>query len=621
MVLEQISDSVPVPYLGGEEDYFVGNGVVGAVSDISGRLNMLIGCDYTCPSFLQEERLLLTVDGYSVPINFHMHRLRHSGVFAGQYEYGGICVKIYDFTIEKEPVFHRLAVIQNVSDRAHRVQLQAVIRPGHDETNIKSGMAVLRRSKGCWCFGNAETKNWADRYCEIFFSGGCDAVAGFQQLTVYTLEHTLTSGAGFVTTLCHYHYYAGDRDSEMIQGLSSLNAVSQLKGLHRSVEQWNKWLDTDGFYPLFDAYPEEMDIVEGCLVAVRTQQNRDGGFIAGIHKYANSYIRDSHGCFRLLMATGHWEECRRLIQNIHSRWEIAGYIPNWWSMGSDTFIGDSFVNNASEITAYYLFMLRDYWQQTGDASLVEDCLPSAIWAADAQLTWMLGHGYLMNFNGDETEQYVSRSDGEEYGGFPAVEGWDGRNDSFPSTVAALASLSFLSDFFQETGRQDPYQPYLDTIRTAVDSAFLEPDTGCHAWARDAVTHKRLQNVMTNFRLLPVWLGARLANGGERQDALSTLHYRDPDTGFLPNAYPDNRGFCGHSLALLLYDLVKLEQAVPARDVYRTIRNSPLLSCWGTVSEFYGPGGVANGHGYRGFESGILGEAVLAFLQSGFASQE
>jgi hypothetical protein len=51
----------------------------------------------------------------------------------------------------------------------------------------------------------------------------------------------------------------------------------------------------------------------------------------------------------------------------------------------------------------------------------------------------------------------------------------------------------------------------------------------------------------------------------------------------------------------------------AADVYHTIMNSSFLGCWGTVSEFYGPGGVPNGHNYRAFESGPNAEAIIRYF--------
>ena len=70
------------------------------------------------------------------------------------------------------------------------------------------------------------------------------------------------------------------------------------------------------------------------------------------------------------------------------------------------------------------------------------------------------------------------------------------------------------------------------------------------------------------------------------------------------------GFCGHTAALFLYDMVCLNEPEAALRTARGILDSPLLSMYGTVSEFYGPSCVPNGHNCRGFEGGITGEALM-----------
>ena len=48
------------------------------------------------------------------------------------------------------------------------------------------------------------------------------------------------------------------------------------------------------------------------------------------------------------------------------------------------------------------------------------------------------------------------------------------------------------------------------------------------------------------------------------------------------------------------------------ELLETILHSNLLSWYGTVSEFYGPGGTPNGHGNRPFEGGVVGEALVSY---------
>ena len=111
--------------------------------------------------------------------------------------------------------------------------------------------------------------------------------------------------------------------------------------------------------------------------------------------------------------------------------------------------------------------------------------------------------------------------------------------------------------------------------------------------------------------MPLWLRVPLADGREGDDVKAAIAARRPDTGYIPNCPGVGEGFCGHTLGLALYGAVAL--GLPEADeLLETILHSNLLSRYGTVSEFYGPGGTPNGHGNRPFEGGIVGEALVSY---------
>jgi hypothetical protein len=79
--------------------------------------------------------------------------------------------------------------------------------------------------------------------------------------------------------------------------------------------------------------PRARDVIEGSLLVVKMLQDTSGGFIAGLREYPHSYVRDSHGAARLLSATHHNAEVKKLIQNIVYKTKTFGHIPNAWQMG------------------------------------------------------------------------------------------------------------------------------------------------------------------------------------------------------------------------------------------------------------------------------------------------
>ena len=594
-----------VPVLGRDEAYFIGNGIVGAAINADSEVTLSVGRDYTSPNFIKRETIKIAVNATNYEFRPSMHRIRHTGVFAGSVTFDDVGVEIADFTLPGKPFLLRILKLKNQSDKTKVVE--TCIEVQTDKQTDKSGSALrIVVTASDWCFGNKETMNWKERFCEIGFANG-----GIIKSDDIISEKVQIEAKGEQELLIYHYHYDEDNpyNDEDIMYISSTRPYDLFA---QSLLSWQDWFGEGNF---MSDKSKVQDVIEGCLIAVKTQQNSDGGMIAGIHKYANSYVRDCHGGFRLLIATGHYDEAQKIILNIHAKFQAAGFIPNWWSMGSDAFIGHTFNNDASEITAYYLFMLRDYIKATGNEELFETVYDSAGWAADAQLRFMLANNYLMDFNGDETEQYVCKQDGEEYGGFPAVEGWAHINYSFAATCAALTSLEFFAEFVKRLGYDDEYSQHFCSIRSAIDRIFFRSDIGLHSWAVNRETMEPLDNIVTNYNLIPLWIGARLSDEKEKSDALGMLRYINKDTGFLPNSHPDVQGFCGHSLGLLLYCMMKLDKKSEARKIVYTILNSPLLSRWGTVNEFYGPGCVPNGHVYRAFESGILGEALLLFSRA------
>ena len=582
-----------------QDTYFFGNSIVGASGKPDGELSFVIGPDYTCPNYLKSEKLYLVAEGRKIELNFEMKRIRHSGVFFGFCHLSDASVYMWDFAPSGISAILRFFYVRSDKFDASQLKLCAEILPFECDASISVNRLSIKKDTSRYCFGNRETLNWANRYCDIYFNGGSDMVSALAD-DKYIIEKA-TDSNGFAT-LVHNCYYDAPRELE----------GDILLLLQKTINDWESWLSR-GKMPYIEDQ-RAADALESLLLSVKMQQNRDGGAIAGIRKYANSYVRDTHGAMRILMATEHYSEVALLLRNIHTRWEISGFIPNWWSMGSDSFIGHSFHNDAAEVTSYYIFMARDYYKKTKDRQLLGEIAPSLSWAADVQMKWLEEHDYTMDFNGDETEQYCCYKDGQEYGCFKDPRyPWDAKALSFSSMCAALCSMEWWYSFSDaDTGS---IEPKLARLRNKIDEIFYRKNEGIHAWSAKPSDNGYSQHEanLTNYLLFPLWIGATLNDNGEIKDAAAVKNFVNPN-GFLPNSPEAMPGFCGHTMGLFLYDMLLLgdEFSDAAEKAVQTILNSDLLSMYGTVSEFYGPSCVPNGHNCRPFEGGIVGEALIKY---------
>ena len=594
-----------VPYFGHDGPYCIGSGVVAASGRSDGEWDFAVGPDLTGPDFLESEVIFL--DGEKIP--FEIYRLRGTGAFFGLASAPGLYrASLFDVTPPGACVILRFLTLENESEDDRRLPLEVRVVPASQASVVPADGAVgIVEPEGCWCFGAHETKNHAERRMRVRVPG---ATVG-QRDGEYVLTLPLDIAAGGIAAVPIWHEFAYGTDYPTPEDAAGF--------LDRGITGWENWL-ARGKFPNAIRDRRLRDAVESLLLNVRMQQNRDGGMIAGIRKYANSYVRDTHGGARLLNICGHPDDVGRLIYNIHTRWEISGFIPNWWSMGSDTFIGDSFCNNASEITAYYIFMLRDYLEAGGDPSLTSRVMPSVRWAADKQIRFLKANEYLMTFNGDETEQYCVNRDGEEYGPFGSVHSEDRLNfyksgDSFAATAAAAGSLEWFAHF---TGERE-YADFAAEVRERMETVFWDGAAGRHGWISDEDGLR--QTALTNSLLMPLWLHVPLADGRDVADVKAAIASRMADTGYLPNCPGVSEGFCGHTPGLALFCAAAL--GLPEADeLADTALNSNLLSRYGTVSEFYGPGGTPNGHGNRPFEGGVVGEALVFYaMKKGLTDPE
>jgi hypothetical protein len=615
----QVQSILPeqVPYLGPKENYFLGSGVSGAMGNTNGLWNALLGPNYTSPDFLKKEVLSINLDGKNLELTPEMHRGKRTGIFYGKLDLEDITVYLVDFTNDKKPWVTRLVSIRNNAPNPHKISIQASIIAENCTPNIVDNSAIsLYADTTRWTFDslNKESKNWADRYSLITFNTNCRASKNGEVYILKTEEFILRKGNTFKAALYHYQHYkeAGKQPAYYINFIKARKIDADLQ---LSISDWMSWMAKG---KMFDDKVKEQkarDIIEGSLLTVKMLQDTSGGLIAGLGEYPHSYVRDSHGACRLFTITEHYDELKKVIQTICNKTTLWGHIPNAWQMGANTWHLYKFNNPNAETPAYFVCLIKYYFENTRDQKFVESIFPFIKNAIDVQNIDMRANNWRIDFNGDETERYTVRTDGDTYG---MLADWtsneDCKNWSFPSCVMALASTNFFVEYLQATGRVELAQTYAEQaekIKTSIDKTFWRSDLKIHDWCRK-LDNSWPRYRIPNYTMLPVWIGVELKENKQNSDVIAMKQYLNPVTGYLPTAPGDVEGFSGHNLAYMLYALKKLHDP-KADDLFKTLMTAPLISCWGTVSEFYGPNGTPNGHLLNPFSTGIMGEALLRYF--------
>lgn len=595
-----------------DEKYFIGNGIAGGGGNTAGEWDFLIGPDYTSPNFIYSETIFLKVDGELQPVQFGFHRIRATGIFYGSAVVKNALIQVMDFAVPGNPLLIRKFVITNTSQQPLALQILAQVKPGQ---SIKtkffklSGALLLTADKTAPLFGNGDGGNWKIRYAQIAFTG---------QQTISEKDSIITLQSGKIQilpsqfktiSLCHQL-----NDVQTSYGKMPVFDEQYVSSkLSSALLYWEKWL-REGSQLACDNQ-RVIDIIESSLIGIKMQQNRDGGFIAGVRKYAFSYIRDSHGACRGLLSCGHSAEAKKYLQTTYRKFKVLKQIPNSVQMGADLSMHGN-GNQFAESPAYILLLARDYYKVTRDLKFLVQINELLKYAMDIQVSHAKGANWLLPFNGDETEKYCVREDGQEYGGSPqALTDFNPDDWSMASLAACISSIDFYSKYLKLSGKDNEIEIYVKSkqlLLQSVSDNFFNKQAGYIDWAvkKDKIFYPY---TVVNFELLPLWFGASMQNDIEKKLTKAMLKFINPATGFIPNAPGNIEGFCGHSLGYLLYNL-SIMKSPERRHVFNTLISSNIIQKFGMVNEYYGPSGVPNMHNLRCFESGIVLDAIVAYLK-------
>ena len=131
---------------------------------------------------------------------------------------------------------------------------------------------------------------------------------------------------------------------------------------------------------------------------VLAQQDEGGGILAG-KNYHMAYVRDQYGNSRGLLAMGHLDRARDLLDFYYRIWLRHGLIHNAQPMGVDGAFHCHEDDN-TEITGYLVVQAMDYFRRSGDSRFVDRIMPMLRWAVQVQQADIIDG--MLPFNGDET---------------------------------------------------------------------------------------------------------------------------------------------------------------------------------------------------------------------------
>ena len=159
-----------VPYLGHNDTYFIGNAICGFSGFPDGTVTFSIGPDYTCPNYVQSEKLYIELNGQTYYPDFQMHRTRKSGVYFGEQKINELTFSLFDFAPPEESFCERVIFVTNTGIETRDLTIGAEIIPYLTEGKLSDKGLVIEKDTNQFCFGNQETMNWETRTAVICFA-------------------------------------------------------------------------------------------------------------------------------------------------------------------------------------------------------------------------------------------------------------------------------------------------------------------------------------------------------------------------------------------------------------------------------------------------------------------
>ena len=141
-----------------------------------------------------------------------------------------------------------------------------------------------------------------------------------------------------------------------------------------------------------------LQTIDDVAVMIKAQQSSEGGILAG-YNYHMAYVRDQYGTSRGLLALGHPQEAKAVLNFYWQIWQRYGVIHNGQAAGLDG-IFHIHENDEVELTGYLIQQAFDLLSYINDIDFIERIFPMLEWAWRSQVKHLVNG--MLPFNGDET---------------------------------------------------------------------------------------------------------------------------------------------------------------------------------------------------------------------------
>ncbi len=358
--------------------------------------------------------------------------------------------------------------------------------------------------------------------------------------------------------------------------------------------------------------PKLEGILESILTVIRTQTTSDNGAVSPMGKYSGSWCRDSFGPVRLLLASGKFDEVKRILRFYDLATRIRGFGNRYeididLSKAPENVDWDSMFPQNGDDPSLLVLQYYFYYKASGDSEFIR----SHYGFIRRNMTGQKHEAFRLPFNGDETYQvYFLMSETRPLKEYYSAEA------GFLYAEAARAA-SEMAAAIGEKADAEMFAAKAAAARAATEEYYWDAAQGIYLSGRRKDTLAPVGSPFADINLNPIWSGyATPEDPNARLNAVNTAKKLLTKEGTVKSSIKTAL-YTGLAPGMMLYNLKAVGLLDQADRAYSGLMDR-MLSRTGEFAEAYDSRDRWVNYGsaptvYRPWESGVNAEAIVYYI--------
>jgi len=399
----------------------------------------------------------------------------------------------------------------------------------------------------------------------------------------------------------------------------TLNQISQ-RGfdlLDDAHQYWCDWHKRTTSVECSDEKVAALLDIEKYLCAV--QQAYEGGF-SPMDGYSYTWVRDSNGPIRYLLACGEFEAVKRHLEyhfkGCAQQQRIGNNLPLDLQFEEETVQPDwsEVPVERAEVPSFVILQHYWYYKYTGDLDLIERHWPYLVRCLKGQQVDERG---TLPFHGDETYRfpgYQLFNAGRDASDYVSLEACSA--DSAFEYVAAAEALAQMATARDRSDEAQEYQGSARSVRRATERLYWQGqvDDGFYAPAMSDFSSQVHRYPFAPINMRPLWIGYAEADQRQGSNVLNALKYLWKQEGTI-TLTPSFGYYVPMTVGYVLYNLAEIGHPTAEMALQGVLRAAEASGGYAEMNEpndrpsdeVWGQNRV------RPWEGGINAQAILHYL--------